>query len=382
MDKTQISQRERAANRTKHWARLTRACNNHCIFCLDKEAQNGSFISLEEIKEDLVRGRKNSASKVILSGGEPTIHPQFFEIVKLAKDIGYPEVQVISNGRMFMYKDFLNAAVKSGMSEVTFSMHGHNARLHDYQTQVLGSFSQALCGLRNALSRDGLIVNIDIVINKANVRHLDKIIKFFIQMGVTEFDLLQVIPFGRAWDNKESVFYNMDQSLAYLRRAFGLSRNPNLYIWTNRLPARYLQGYEDLIQHPVKLYDEINGRKDIFERFLNNGKAIGCAGERCRYCFLEYFCEDLFILAKERTLVPKKMPCCLRRKNTISGDKSRDNFVLRGEKNILLEFLGFYIKSRYFLKSLKCGKCKLNNACDGAPINYIRNNGFKSLKAQ
>jgi len=381
MDKTQINQRERAANRIKHWVRLTRACNNHCIFCLDKEAQNGSSIPIEDIKEDLALGRENNADKVVLSGGEPTIHPDFFEIVRLAENIGYRDTQVISNGRMFMYNDFLAAAVKAGMSEVTFSMHGHNEKLHDSQTQVKGSFNQALSGLRNALSIDGLIVNIDIVINKTNVRHLHKIIKFFIQMGVREFDLLHVIPFGRAWDNKDSVFYNIDESLIYLRKAFELSRSPNLYIWTNRFPPQYLEGFEELIQSPVKLYDEVRGRKKMLEAFLLEDRLLECHGPRCRYCFLQDFCKDLSILAKEKILYPKKIPCCLKIKNVISKNKSRDNFVFRGKNNILLKFLGFYIGSRYFLKSIKCRKCKFNNTCDGAPINYIRNKGFKSLKA-
>ncbi len=380
MNKTQIRQRERAENKVKHWVRLTRACNNHCIFCLDKEAQDGSCIPIEDIKKDLVRGRGNNATKVILSGGEPTIHPDFLEIVKLAKEMRFQDVQVISNGRMFIYKDFIAAAVKAGMSEVTFSMHGHNEKLHDSQTQVKDSFNQALSGLINALNTDGLIVNIDIVINKINVRNLRDIIKYFSRLGVAEFDLLQVIPFGAAWENRQKLFYDIGKELRYLREAFVLSKNKNLQLWTNRFSPQYLDGFEELIQSPLKLYDEVKGRKQVLEAFLLESCSMECRGARCRYCFLQDFCKDLSILVKEKILYPKKMPYCLQMKDMISKGKRRDNFVFRGKKDILLQFLGFYIQKRYFLKGLRCKKCKFYNTCDGAPINYIRKNGFQSLK--
>ena len=35
---------ERVANETKHWVRLTAACNSKCVFCLDAEAQDGRFM--------------------------------------------------------------------------------------------------------------------------------------------------------------------------------------------------------------------------------------------------------------------------------------------------------------------------------------------------
>lgn len=379
MDKSKINQRERATNKVKHWVRLTRVCNNNCIFCLDKDAQNGSCLSVKAIKKDLIRGRKSGAIQAILSGGEPTVHPDFLAIVSLARNLGFQNIQVISNGRMFMYKNFLNAAVKAGLSEVTFSMHGHNEQLHDSQTQVKGSFKQALSGLKNALDIDGLIVNIDVVINKINVRQLHTIIKFFVQVGITEFDLLQVIPFGRAWENRGKLFYDINQELKYLKKAFLLSRDQNLNLWTNRFPPQYLEGFEELIQSPVKLHDEIHGRKKMLEGFLLKGRSLECRGPRCIYCFMRDFCQDLSILAKDKILSPKKVPYCLR--NTVENGKSYTDFVLKDKKDILTKFLIFYIENRYFLKRLGCKKCRFYNTCDGAPIKYIRKNGFKPLKA-
>lgn len=371
--------REKVSIEKRHWLRLTRTCNNHCVFCLDKEAQNGSCISLGEIKKDLIKGRKEKARRAVLSGGEPTLHPRFLEIVKIAKDLGYLHIQVITNGRMFVYRDFLELAVNAGLNETTFSIHGHNEELHDRQTMVKGSFKQSLTGLKNALKIPNLIVNLDIVINKFNVRYLPDILGFFIDLKVSEFDLLQVVPFGMAWHNKERLFYNIDESLINLRRAFQLSKNKKLHLWTNRFPIKYLEGFEELIQHPVKLYDEIRGRKEVFERFLDNGKVMECAGKRCRYCFLEDFCKDLIELKRKGRLISKGSPFCLNgNKRSLYIDSCKEYILkLKGRKISISNFLDFYINHRYFIKGLSCNNCRFNKDCQGMHINYVRKFGFK-----
>jgi MoaA/NifB/PqqE/SkfB family radical SAM enzyme len=369
-------QKEKAATKGKHWVRLTKVCNNNCLFCLDKDAQNGTMISITEIKEKLLDGRKKEISQVVLSGGEATVHPDFLEIIKMAKDAGYQYIQVITNGRMFAYRNFLESAVKAGLDEVTFSMHGHNEKLHDTLTQINGSFQQAISGLMNALSVEGLIVNIDVVINKQNYKHLADIIKYFFDLGVREFDLLQIIPSGRAWENKDDLFYDIPEALPYIRRALVFSRNPDVFIWTNRFPPAYLEGFEDLIQHPAKLHDEIRGRQDMFKKLLNRGEMMKCHGKRCQYCFLNNFCQDLIEFIKKGELDSKKIPHCLEK--TLKIDKSKG---LSKNKNVdIFAFLEFFIDQRYFLKGQKCALCKFIGQCDGMQINYIRKFGFGALK--
>lgn len=366
------SQKEKSATEKRHWIRLTKTCNNQCIFCLDSENQNGTFLSLKEIKNNLLKGREEKIKRVILSGGEPTIHPDFLSIVKMAKKLGYTHIQIITNGRMFAYQDFLEKAIRNGVREITFSIHGHNSKLHDQQTQVKGSFNQSLKGLINALKIPGLIVNVDVVINKINYKYLVNILKFFINLGVTEFDLLQVIPFGQAWDNRQKVFYNIKEALPHLKKAFHLNKNPNLYLWTNRFPASYLEGFEDLIQHPQKLFAEIKGREEDFEKVFKKNIFLNCYGQRCEYCFLKDFCQDLIKFQKKGYLESKNYPPCL--------NKPKRKIKLKKEKKLdIFKLLNFYIEHRYFVKSLRCKKCKFDKNCQGMQVDYIREHSFKSL---
>ena len=371
--KDKFKQKEKAAVEKRHWVRLTRCCNNHCIFCLDSENQNGTYLSFDRIEENLKKGRKEKIKRIILSGGDPTVHPNFLTIVKKAKNLGYNHIQIVTNGRMFAYKDFLEKAIIAGVDEITFSIHGHNKNLYEKQSQVKGSFEQALQGLLNASNCPNLIVNIDIVINKLNYKYLAEIIKFYINLGISEFDLLQVMPFGRAWKNKDKVFYDIKKALPYFKKAFLFSKNPDFYIWTNRFPPQFLEGFEDLIQHPIKIFDEVKGRNIMFKRFLEEDEIMSCYGMRCQYCFLKNFCRDLVKFQKEKILKSRTIPDCLKHLKVKPSSKQ-----LKYPADIY-QFSDFYINHRYFVKSLRCNDCKLNQSCQGMHINYIRKFGFKKL---
>lgn len=375
MDKKRQKQRELSSSVKKHWVRLTRLCNNQCVFCLDKEPQNGTVVPFDKIKKHFIEGLKEGCGQVILSGGEATLHPRFLDLVKLAKKIGYKKIQVISNGRMFSYGNFLDEAVGAGVDEITFSIHGHTAKLHDAQTGIKGSFEQALAGLKNALATPDLIVNQDIVINKMNVGQLREIMDFFIDLGVREFDLLQIIPFGRAWDNRKKLFYDIEKELPNLQRAFELSKRENLFIWTNRFPARYLDGREWLIQNPKKILDEVRGRRGLFDNYLKTGIMPDCYFERCRFCFLENFCRDLVKYKNNGCLQSISSPYCL-------GSQKKEKIeILKCDKHSNIDvFVGFFISHRYFLKGGRCFICRNKKKCRGAHIDVLRRRGFDVLK--
>ncbi len=368
---------EEGAIQKRHWVRLTRVCNQRCLFCLDRDAQNGGMLDVAAVRRDLDEGRQAGLTRVVLSGGEPTMHPRFLEIVSLARALGYRHIQIITNGRRLCYRDFLSSAVSSGLDEVTFSLHGHNAPLHDRLTRVPGSFVQAVAGLRHALSLPGLIVSVDVVINKLNLSVLRDILDFFINAGVREFDLLALVPFSDAWRHRDELFCDLGEpaNLAHLRRALELSRRPDLHIWTNRLRAEFLEGFEALIQSPVKIHDEVRGRRKVFARYFKTGRMV-CEGDGCSMCFLRDFCGDLAAVRERGGLAPRPGPLCL-------PEASAPPDVLRaGEAPDIDAFAKFFIQSRYFAKGSACRGCADAARCDGAPVVEIKRRGFSSLKPE
>lgn len=287
---------EQAAHEKRNWIRLTSMCNNLCTFCLDTLAHNGTITSEEEVKKRIIEGRRKGATRLILSGGEPTIHPQYVKFIKLGKMAGYPKVQTVTNGRMMSYPDFLKRCLDAGLDEITFSVHGHNAKVHDALVGVPGAFDEEVQAIKLALEDGRPIVNIDVCLNRGNIRKLPELLDKFIAMGVKEYDLLHLIPFGMAWDEKHrnQLVYDIEESFPYVQHALKVSERPDIHIWFNRFPPPYLEGYEHLIQDPYKMNDEVRGRYEEYELWITRDMPISCREpERCDRCYLQNYCDAL-----------------------------------------------------------------------------------------
>lgn len=144
---------------------------------------------------------------------------------------------------MFAVPAFCERVFSAGLQEVTFSFHGHNPTLHDYLVNTTGAFNKSLRGLIYIKKyHPEIIVNIDIVVNRANIIYLPEIVWFFMRLGVYEFDILHIIPFGRGFaEYKDQLFYDVREYAGVLREIWEMSRIRGVHIWTNRFPAEALE---------------------------------------------------------------------------------------------------------------------------------------------
>ncbi|MDD2870379.1 MAG: radical SAM protein [Candidatus Gracilibacteria bacterium] len=416
-NKQNLLSKEKTTKQNRVWVRITAACNNKCLFCLDSDAQNGVLVKEDIVKQEIKKGFKAGyENRVIISGGEASINPKFNEYIKFARELGYDRVQTVTNGNMFHSFDFCKKVVDAGLQEITFSFHGHNSTLHDYLVATPGAFNRSIKGLLNIKKYfPEVIVNIDIVVNKVNVRFLPDIVKFFMKFGVYEYDILQIIPFGRGFkEYKRKLFYNISENIEYLQKTWELSKIPGMYMWTNRFPAEAFEGYEDLIQDPRKMKSEVMGEAyDMFEKFIkSNGKIKpNCYGDACSVCFQKDYCHSFLenIDAKKLDKIATNDAIIISGEEFPSqvyekyGDKIEDfkNKLISYNKKLinipkciggtgiyqtyndikeqdsLEDYTYKYINNLYRIKSLNCKKCKYDKDCNGLHINFVRSYGFK-----
>mgnify|MGYP001026920380 CR=1 FL=1 len=83
---------------------LTNRCNQRCPTCFANAAVSGYLYepTMEQLEEmlKLLRSEVPPCPAVQFAGGEPTIRNDFVEIVRMARAIGFPHVQVATNGTM------------------------------------------------------------------------------------------------------------------------------------------------------------------------------------------------------------------------------------------------------------------------------------------
>jgi len=80
---------------------ITNCCDLMCPICLGEPQEDGHFISLAEFgaMTDAVLGYAGPGQLATLGGGEPTLHPQFFELVSMLKEREFGDIWVYTNGR-------------------------------------------------------------------------------------------------------------------------------------------------------------------------------------------------------------------------------------------------------------------------------------------
>ena len=68
---------------------LTFQCNLHCYYCYNDRLKTGNMLSLDQYRVLLRDLAEMQTLFLMLTGGEPMLHPDFFEIGKLAQELGF-----------------------------------------------------------------------------------------------------------------------------------------------------------------------------------------------------------------------------------------------------------------------------------------------------
>lgn len=108
---------------------LTNRCNLTCPVCFANANAAGYLYepSLEQVRRMLQALRDESpvANRVVqFSGGEPSIYPHFFEVLRMAKEMGFSHLQAATNGIMFTDLEFAMQAKEAGLHTLYLQFDG------------------------------------------------------------------------------------------------------------------------------------------------------------------------------------------------------------------------------------------------------------------
>lgn len=124
------------------WLELTEACNLRCVHCYDGDEHmdnSSEKLTFEQWKDILSQLKKLDCKKVEFIGGEPTVYPHFFDLLKYAVSIDLT-TEIYSN--LLLFNDELVDYIKEHNITVHFSIYGSKAEIHDSVTGKTGSFEK------------------------------------------------------------------------------------------------------------------------------------------------------------------------------------------------------------------------------------------------
>jgi heme b synthase len=141
---------------------------------------------------------------VILTGGEPLLRDDIFQLAQYGSQLGLRMVMA-TNGTL-LTEDILKRISASGIKRLSISIDGAKEDQHDKFRNMPGAFSGAMKGI-GLLKKAGIEFQINTTITRHNVRHVKDILELVVRLGAVAHHLFLLVPTGRA---KEMVNQEID----------------------------------------------------------------------------------------------------------------------------------------------------------------------------
>ncbi len=178
---------------------VTRSCNLNCVHCRAASSCGPYQGELETAQclrliDDIALSAR---PVIILTGGEPLLRPDIFEIASYGTKKGLRMVMA-TNGTM-VNDQIAKQMIGSGIQRVSISIDGKNAQSHDAFRAEQGAFEGAMRGIE-ALKSVGMEFQINTTITSANLREIEEIQNLAVSLGAAAHHIFLLVPTGRGRD--------------------------------------------------------------------------------------------------------------------------------------------------------------------------------------
>ncbi|MEM0488099.1 MAG: radical SAM protein [Candidatus Bathyarchaeia archaeon] len=175
---------------------VTLKCNLKCPHCYINAAERElpDELSTEEAKLLINQIAEVSRPLLILSGGEPLLREDIFELIQYGTERGL-RMAMGSNG-MLIDDEVARKLKKVGIKTVSISLDSSIPEQHDEFRGVKGSWERAIRAIK-ALRNNDILVQVNTTVTKQNYDEINDIMTLAEQLGVENFHLFFLVPTGR-----------------------------------------------------------------------------------------------------------------------------------------------------------------------------------------
>jgi mycofactocin biosynthetic radical S-adenosylmethionine protein MftC len=161
---------------------LTYACNLDCYYCYNDREKPGQPLSLDQYRKLLHDLADMQTMFLMLTGGEPMVHPHFFEIGAMTRELGFV-TRLRTNGHSLGQGNVERLLKEVEPYLVEVSLHGATAAVHDRQTRVPGSFDRLVKNIAGATA-EGLRCSVVSTPTAWNEQQIDEMYALCLSLGV------------------------------------------------------------------------------------------------------------------------------------------------------------------------------------------------------
>lgn len=199
--------------------RINGHCNMSCSFCfIDRTVPDLETAGLLRSIDELATQQRDH---LVLSGGEPTLHPELPALIAHARSRGFSTIEIQSNGVKLADRDYAKRLVDAGLGKLTVSLHSADPEHSDKITRLPKAFDKTIRAMHNARAF-GVLTQVAHVITKSNYRELPDTVRFLREEFPAEGGSLEIC-FGIAQPISDLVYTwvmpTFDEVRPFMRRA-------------------------------------------------------------------------------------------------------------------------------------------------------------------
>lgn len=252
---------------------LTRQCNLECVHCYAGSSPRKfpGQLGTGRIKEVLDDLAEFEVPAVLFSGGEPLVHPDFFEILSHARDRNL-RTTLSTNGTL-IDEETADRLKEEGLRYVGISLDGMRETNDQFRGKE-GAFDRALEGIR-ACRSVGQRVGLRMTITDHNLDELDDVFDLIVEEDIQRVCFYHLAYSGRGEQIREADLTD-DQTRRMMETIFQRTREINedrdLEVLTVANPADNAYLYKYLRR---RAFDRA---EDVYEYLKWNGGGTNSSG--------------------------------------------------------------------------------------------------------
>lgn len=174
---------------------VTKECNLKCRHCYrDAGVKAPDELTTPEAKDLVDEISKSGFKIVILSGGEPLLREDIYEIISRIKSCGMRPV-LGTNGLLIDSKT-AEKLKNSGLARAGISLDSDQRMIHDDFRMQQGSWDKAIEAMR-ACKKAGLEFQVHTTLTRRNFAGIEKITDLAIELGAAAHHIFFLVPAGR-----------------------------------------------------------------------------------------------------------------------------------------------------------------------------------------
>jgi len=184
---------------------VTRRCNLKCVHCRSSstlEVKEHPDFPLQEGKRVIDDISFYAKPVVVLSGGEPLLRKDVFELAAHGTDKGL-RMCMATNGTL-VNQEVCDRLKEVGIKMVSLSLDGSKASVHDDFRSQPGAFEGAINAAR-LFRENGISFLINSSFTKRNQEEIPKVYKLAKEIGATAWYMFMIVPTGRGKDIMEEL---------------------------------------------------------------------------------------------------------------------------------------------------------------------------------